>query len=106
MIEYFESVKLRGTKSGKCVCGKRRSRAKTFEQTLSPYNKKDGRLKYRSEILDDLEIERDKWMERPVTCRVLTYWEMTKEQREEYDKEGFTMVEIECGSKIKRIKNL
>ena len=35
----FEPVRLRATKSGKCLCGKTLKRTYTFEQTINPFNR-------------------------------------------------------------------
>jgi hypothetical protein len=96
----FETVKIGGRKSGKCVCGKRVSRAKTFEQTINPYNQKDGRPKTYREIMVELVDEREKWCAIPVHCAIPDYWEWTKAQREEYDKTGKIKVAASCGSII------
>lgn len=69
MLHTFEEVNLRATKTGKCRCGKRRTRATTVCQTLSPFNKnEDGTLKNRYEIMEELRVELTKWREEPITC--------------------------------------
>ena len=66
----FNEVKIHATKSGKCItCGKRRRRARTFWQTLNPYNKKaDGTVKIPSDIRKELYIEAQGWREKPIDC--------------------------------------
>ncbi len=64
----FNEVSTFGEKSGKCVvCGKTTKRREKFFQTLSPFNKnKEGDLKTREEIHDELQIERKDWLEKPL----------------------------------------
>ena len=58
----FESIKRGITKTGKCKCGKKLLRSKTFEQTISPFNKnKEGTLKTRFEIVEELIKEAHSW---------------------------------------------
>ena len=104
ITEYYEEVKLKAQKSGKCSCGKRKTRATTFSQTLNPFNKKDGRLKTREEIGEELIIEKEKWLEEPISCIVPSYWSWTKEQREEYEKKGKVNIQLDCGAVIEKIK--
>ncbi|TVM01733.1 MAG: hypothetical protein CV087_10470 [Candidatus Brocadia sp. WS118] len=60
--EEYETVSLRAEKNVKCKgCGKRLKRSKTFSQTLNPFNKKDGRLKTRQEIYEELSKESTAW---------------------------------------------
>ena len=93
ITEHYESVELRGKKSGKCLCGKRLTRQNTFSQTLSPFNKKDGRLKTRGEIYDELQTERDAWLKKPV----LHVISMNYDQREELREKGEINTTLECG---------
>lgn len=62
--EYYQEVAVKGTKKGKCGCGKMRTRTMTFSQTLSPFNKnkETGELKTRTEILIEIQAERDAWL--------------------------------------------
>jgi len=107
ITETFEPVELRAKKSGKCICGKRRTRATTFSQTISPFNKKDGRLKTRDEIGEELIIEKEKWLKESITCKVPTYWEMSEGERDKFDKKGEVTVKMECGYPFKKInKNI
>lgn len=65
----FDEVSLGGTKSGKCACGKRRTRSQKFWQTINPFNKNaDGTIKTREDILAKLRIEREEWRAKPITC--------------------------------------
>lgn len=104
--EYYEEVKLRGTKSGKCQCGKRLTRSTTFSQTLNPYNKVGDRLKTRTEIMQELNIDRDVWKLEPVHCAIPSYWQWTSEQREEYNTTGKVVIEAVCGAKVLRQKKV
>lgn len=68
----FEQVSVRGEKSFRCTCGRRRRLRKTFWQTLNPYNWNDyGRPRTREEIQEDLINERRAWLARaePCSCR-------------------------------------
>lgn len=61
----FAAVKHPTTKTGKCpVCGKTVKRSRTFEQTLSPFNKNKatGELKTRQEIGLELKFEAEAWV--------------------------------------------
>ena len=66
----FNEVKLQAKKSGKCViCGKRRNRAKTFWQTLNPFNKNaDGTVKTRFDINTELQTQANIWQREPINC--------------------------------------
>lgn len=65
----FQQIKLTGRKSGKCGCGKVRTRSMTFVQTINPWNKNaKGEPKNSSEILHELGVERDEWKKLPITC--------------------------------------
>jgi len=67
----FEPVTQRARKSVKCTgCGKRLQRRRTFEQTLSPYNKdrQTGQLKTREQIRVELLAEAREWEQKPETC--------------------------------------
>ena len=58
----FEVVKYPAKRYLKCLCGKQLKRTKIFEQTINPYNKnKDGVVKTRNEIWQELRIEAEKW---------------------------------------------
>lgn len=51
MIINFDVIKVSAMKKGKCKCGKRLTRSKTFEQTVNPFNKNpDGTVKTRNEV--------------------------------------------------------
>ena len=64
----FQIIKRRGQKSGKCsVCGKRTSRAITFEQSINPWNKNaNGDTKSISQIHDELVAKINAWKLEPV----------------------------------------
>lgn len=100
MLEVYEEVKLWARKHGKCICGKKIVRSTTFMQTLSPFNKKDGRLKTEDEIIDELKKDREEWLAEPVHCTRPTYWEWTPEQREEYNAKGEVLVAARCGASV------
>jgi hypothetical protein len=66
----FEEVKHHATKSVKCSsCNKTLRRQKIFSQTLNPFNKnKDGSLKTRFQIKDELVKDASQWRETPTLC--------------------------------------
>ena len=100
-ISYtFDEVKLKGKKVGKCVCGKRLTRSRMFSQTLNPYNLKDGRLKTRINIIQELEDDRARWTNIPVHCATHGYWSLTESQRKEYDRIGKIEVMAVCGNTV------
>ncbi|HDL7013690.1 TPA: hypothetical protein PXM26_002024 [Yersinia enterocolitica] len=61
----FREVSITRVRAGKCdVCGKRCQQKKKFYQTLNQFNKNsDGAVKSRDEILLEVKIEGDKWLE-------------------------------------------
>lgn len=101
MITTFESVKFRATKTGKCICGKKINRSKTFEQTINPWNKnKDGLPKNRFEILEELRIEAKKWQDKPIVHSEFEsgeYYSLTKEERERYERGEIVKYKMSCG---------
>jgi hypothetical protein len=65
----FEKVTVRGQRRGECaVCGKTRTRSRTFWQTISPFNKKRGKQKTREQITAELDKELAKWLREPFIC--------------------------------------
>ena len=65
----FDEVKMQGRKNSKCACGKRVTRQHTFSQTINPFNKnKDGEIKTRQEINEELRAEIEAWKQEPVLC--------------------------------------
>ena len=59
----FEEIKTKRTKRWTDEDGKKRQKTKTFSQTLNPFNKnKNGTLKTRQQIWDEINIEADKWL--------------------------------------------
>lgn len=64
----FNEVHLSGSKSGICpICGKKAKRSTKVYQTLSPFNKnKNGLLKSRDEILQEITVELQDWKDDPV----------------------------------------
>lgn len=91
-IVNFEEVSVRGTKKGKCGCGKTRSRAKTFTNTLNPWNKNEsGEVRTYAEVLENVCKERAEWLKEPVTCeecRPLTKWEQKRKAENEFLRES------------------
>jgi hypothetical protein len=85
----FEEVSLRGKKTGKCGCGKNRTRQATFTNTINPYNRDaDGTIKSRDEVLEDVRKILNEWKSEPIycdNCRPPSYWELSETEREEYD---------------------
>ncbi|MGW6946124.1 hypothetical protein ACWGHD_04275 [Streptomyces xanthophaeus] len=63
----FERVPLTATKSVPCeVCGRKLRRQRTFEQTISPFNKTaDGEVKSYRHIYPELEAEAAAWKAEP-----------------------------------------
>lgn len=58
----FEVVKYTATKRVRCPDGRTRTRQRTFEQTINPFNKgADGAVKTRPEILEELRAEAAAW---------------------------------------------
>jgi len=65
----FDKIEHLAIKTGKCGCGKRRRRQKTFWQTRNPFNKnKKGFVKTRNEIVEELRKEAEVWKKEPLTC--------------------------------------
>lgn len=64
----FERVEVWGGKTVKCKCGKKVKRAKTFCQTINPYNTINGAMKSRFQITEELIAQRDKWYKIPELC--------------------------------------
>lgn len=65
----FEEVHIYASKSGKCGCGKRRTRRRKFDQTINPWNRNAaGFKKSRAEIFVELEKEVKRWRAEPITC--------------------------------------
>lgn len=71
MFIQFPVVKLKASRSGTCsVCHAGRRRARTFEQTLNPWNKNsNGQPKTREEAMAELTIEAQQWTQGPLVCR-------------------------------------
>lgn len=58
----FQQIKVCGVRRW-TENGKRRQETKVFMQTINPFNKNaDGLVKTSAEIIDELRIERDKWL--------------------------------------------
>lgn len=70
MTRYnFHEIAIHGQKSGKCACGKRRTRREKFWQTINPFNKNvAGTPKTQAEIRAELLVERAEWLKAPITC--------------------------------------
>lgn len=65
----FEKVELRFGKSGPCrFCGKRLRRSVTLHQTLNPFNKRDGVVKTRAQICEELEQKGKEWCAEKMEC--------------------------------------
>ena len=66
----FDEVSIRGEKKARCPkCGKLVTRAKTFSQTLNPFNKlPNGMVKTRDGIIHELQAERSAWWKTPELC--------------------------------------
>lgn len=68
--ERYEPITLTGYKSIKCrICGKRLKRQRTFQQTLSPFNKNEkGETKTVAEIYKELQEKIDEWKGKDIAC--------------------------------------
>ena len=103
----YQEVSIKGKKLGKCKCGKRLSRKNTFTQTINPFNKNnDGEVKNRSEILVELQKEREEWMKEEVNHHYPSYWGWSEEDREKYDNGEEISIKMDCGEYIKLKKKL
>lgn len=69
--EWYEEVGRKATKKAVCLCGKKRTRTQMFSQTISPFNKnKDGSLKDRYQIMEEVRVEIEEWMkDETTTCK-------------------------------------
>ena len=67
----FPEISMRGTKAGKCRCGKWRTRREKFWQTMSEFNidKKTKLPKTKDQIKKELASECDEWLKEPITCK-------------------------------------
>lgn len=66
MRYQFEEVSLKVVRRWTDAEGKKRQQTKKFLQTINPFNKNaDGSLKTRSQIMVELNAERDAWMQEP-----------------------------------------
>ncbi|WP_030292290.1 hypothetical protein [Streptomyces katrae] len=63
----FERVPLTATKTVPCeICGKKIRRQRTFEQTISPFNKTTaGEVKSYQDIYPELEAKAEAWKTEP-----------------------------------------
>lgn len=63
MKVFYEEISVRGVRRWTDPCtGKRRQETKKFSQTISPFNRdKEGNIKTRSEILEEISKKRDEW---------------------------------------------
>jgi hypothetical protein len=66
----FDVVKWQASKTVKCLsCGKTLKRAKTFDQSINPFNKNaQGEPKSRAEILIELKARAAEWGTKPEYC--------------------------------------
>lgn len=63
MRYQFEEVSLKAVRRWTDENGKKRQQTKKFMQTINPFNKNaDGSLKDRKQIMAELVIQRDAWM--------------------------------------------
>ena len=64
MMMTFKKIQLQGRVTFKGSDGKTKRRAKTFWQTISPFNRNEhGEIKTEIEIYAELRKERDEWIE-------------------------------------------
>jgi hypothetical protein len=69
VITTFEKVSAYPKKTGKCLCGKRRSRSTHIYHTINPFNKNaKGEIKTYAEVRADVSKEVAKWMAEPIRC--------------------------------------
>lgn len=61
----YEVIKIKAQKHIKCaICRTWITRSTTFMQTLNPFNKKaDGNVKSREEIMAELNVRRNQWIQ-------------------------------------------
>ena len=65
----FPKINIKGFKKIKCKkCGKSSQETQNFWQTLSPFNKIDGRPKIAHEIRVEENVKKDAWMKIPIEC--------------------------------------
>lgn len=65
----FEKVSIYAKKSGKCRCGKRRTRSEHLWMTVNPFNKNArGEVKTRQEVRADLAKRHEEWIKEQITC--------------------------------------
>lgn len=66
-ITRFEEITMRSSKYLPCpVCGRKLKRAKTFTQTVNPYNRNaDGAPKTRDEVHEEVRAEMSEWTRTP-----------------------------------------
>lgn len=59
----FQEISVRGVRRWKDpITGKQRQETKKFYQTISPFNRtKEGEVKNRNQIMEEIRVERDKW---------------------------------------------
>ncbi|MNQ85850.1 hypothetical protein D3C85_1010260 [compost metagenome] len=64
---HYREVATSSGKFGACpVCGKGATRARTFQQTLNPFNKgSDGLVKTEEQIRSELQARKEAWLKRP-----------------------------------------
>lgn len=94
MIINYPEVSVNGKKSGKCICGKRVARSRTFSQNISPFNTivrryidegkrpEDFIYDIENEIRSDLNKEKEEWLKEQ--CHHYQKEANTKEEREEF----------------------
>jgi hypothetical protein len=65
----FDEISVYGQKSGKCGCGKQRTRRQKFWMTESPFNRnEDGSVRTRPQIYEALAQQVAAWKREPITC--------------------------------------
>ena len=62
-VYTYEAVTARRTRKGKCtVCGKTTTRSRTFQNTISPFNRTDnGTVRTYPQVRERVEVLADAW---------------------------------------------
>ena len=69
MRTEFEKIGVYAKKSGKCLCGKRRTRSEYLYHTVNPFNVgPNGFPKSREDVREDVQREYQKWLKAPIRC--------------------------------------
>jgi hypothetical protein len=81
--ERYEAVTFPAAKNLRCPgeCGKKVRRQKTFQQTISPFNRNaEGQVKTRPEIFAELRAQAEEWQQKPELCTPCGDWDVTGDE--------------------------